>query len=173
MASMTSTSKASCILLMINNHCTELECAVCYKDVNNKSYIKCNAPCNKIFHRSCMERIMEQTEDNAYEEDEDAEHKCPYCRRGIDMDNYALQTFARHLLAKRVGGFDVSEAIQMINEQFQSGDIDPEMDYAIYERLDISHQKTPKQPKRTAFKKIAAQQPRRITIKTNIGGRRR
>ena len=167
---------SSNILLMENkDRCTGLECSICYKGINNKAYFACSAPCKKLFHVECIEKMITLTEENAYDEDEEdeVEHKCPYCRRSIDRDKYFLQIFARHLLSLSAGGYDVHEALVKVHEQFKDGMIDVDMDYTMYILRDVRRFKKPKQPKRAAFKIQRKGTTQRITMKTNLGGRRR
>ena len=173
----TITATSSNILLMENkDRCTGLECSICYKGINNKAYFACSAPCKKLFHVECIEKMITLTEENAYEEDDDedeVEHKCPYCRRSIDLDNYFLQLFARRLLSLSAGGYDVHDALVQVNQQFRDGMIDVDMDYNMYVLRDVRHFKKPKQPKQTVFKIQRKRATQRITVKTNLGGRRR
>jgi hypothetical protein len=163
-----------------NNPSIDFECAICYKSIS-KTFFQCNEPCNKLFHTHCVEQMMEQAEEAAYEEDKDAHHRCCYCRRDTDMNNYFLQLLARRLLTMRTGGYDVSEALNQVVDQIQDGineneDGSSDDSYNIYEIRDIAHMKKPKQSKRTAFKKnnAARQMSKpRISVKRNIGGRRR
>ncbi len=158
-------------LFMIHkNTYMELECGICYKSVQ-KAYAKCSAPCNKVFHLSCMEKILDQTEEAAYEEDVEAEHKCCYCRRCIDTKHYGLQHSALILLQLKNGGYNVREAIEKVKIDIIFNDAESDYVYNYYYMKPMSYQKKPKQAKRSAPKKITKQP--RIHIKQNIGGRRR
>ena len=170
----TATESNPRLMTIKKNRCSTMECSLCYKPIT-KTFFVCSAPCNKIFHVSCMEQSMEQTEQAAWEADEDAEHKCCYCRRSIDVDKYHLHLMGRHLSTLRAGGcHDVSDAIEQIKEQLSSGTLeDDDFEYAIYEIRDTKHVKKPKQSKRAECKKTPAPMKKRITIKHNIGGRRR
>jgi hypothetical protein len=148
----------------------ELECSICYKPIQ-KAYVRCSAPCKKIFHTSCMDKIIEQTEAAAYEEEREAEHKCCYCRRCIDVNHYALQEVARQLMCLRRGGYDISEAMQKVKKELYFNEDDEDDAFGYYYPLVTSYQKKPKQAKRSAPKKFTKQP--RIHLKQNIGGRRR
>ena len=162
------------------NPTIEFECAICYKSIS-KTFFQCNEPCNKLFHTHCVEQMMEQAEEAAYDEDKDAHHRCCYCRRDTDMTNYFLQLLARRLITLRKGGYIVHDALKQVASQIQNGineneDGTSDDSYKIYETLDVSHVKKPKQSKRTAFKKNSAVRQMskpRISVKRNIGGRRR
>jgi hypothetical protein len=122
-----------------------------------------------------MEKTMEQTEEAAYDADEEAHHRCCYCRRDINVNKYELQLFARHLLTLRANGHDVHDALKKIETQMKTGVYDDEIVYEIFEIRDvIYHQKKPKQSKRAEYQKktLKPKQPR-IRVKQNIGGRRR
>ncbi len=157
----------------------DLECAICYKKIN-RTYFVCSSPCNKVFHTACMDKMMEQTEEAAYEANAEAVHKCCYCRRTIGLRNYRIQLFVRHLsVLRNMGYYDVSDALRKLKTAYDfvyvPGKNDkPEEDesYEIYEIRDNNYIKKPKEAKRAIFKKTIQKQPR-IHIKQNIGGRRR
>ena len=156
------------------NTCPELECAICYAPIK-KAYFMCSAPCDKTFHTNCLEQAMEQTQETALDADEEPEHKCCYCRREIDVDHYLLQIYARYLKTLGAGGgYDISEAMAQVKDQFQNGNLDDDVEYIIYEIRDKYYQKKPKQAKnqKNQNKQKAASAPR-MRIKQNIGGRRR
>ena len=163
-----STESNPVLMTIRSNTCADLECSICYKPIT-KTFFQCSAPCNKIFHVNCMQQMMEQAEETAWEEDEEAEHKCCYCRRSIDVNKYCLHLLARRLVTLHAGGYEVRDAMKMVKKQMM--DEDPEdIEYSIYELHETHYIKKPKQPKRTEYKK---KMPKRITIKQNIGGRRR
>jgi hypothetical protein len=157
------------------NTCSELECAICYAPIK-KVFFKCSAPCNKVFHTNCLEQAMEQTQETAFDHDEEPEHKCCYCRRQIDVDDYLLQIYARHLETLNASGcYDVREAIEQVDAQMENGQVDEDVEYVIYELRDTSFQKKPKQAKnqKNQNKHQSQQKTPRMRIKQNIGGRRR
>ena len=51
-----------------DNTPADLECSVCCKSIQ-KIFFQCGAPCNKVFHVSCMEQMIDRTEEAAWEED--------------------------------------------------------------------------------------------------------
>ena len=167
--------KMSNMLLMTtvgNAGCTEMDCAICYKKINKK-YFECGAPCSKVFHTGCIEKMLLQIEETANEVDEDPNFRCCYCRRGIDLDNYGLQLFAQELIELDRGSYDVYDAISRIRFLIKNNkkpDEDETFDY--YELRDKAFIKKPKQPKRQNLKPLV-RMPRPIRIKQNIGGRRR
>lgn len=128
----------------------------------------------------CMDKIMDQTEEAAYEANEEAVHKCCYCRRIIGLRNYRIQIVARHLTVLRnMGYYDVTDALRKIKILYSYQSIVGENDYPkedesydIYELRDNTYIKKPKQAKQALFKKKIQKQPR-VHIKQNIGGRRR
>ena len=158
------------VFMIAKNSYVELECSICYKPVK-KAFVQCSAPCKKVFHVSCMDKMLEQTEAAADEEEVEAEHKCCYCRRCIDVNNYALQEVARQLMCLKRGGYDVGEALQQIKKDLYKNEDEEDVPYNIYYNQRIFYEKKPKQAKRSAPKK-STKQPR-IHIKQNIGGRRR
>ena len=158
------------IFMIEKNACVTMECSICYKPVQ-KAFAQCSAPCNKVFHTACIEKIIEQTEENAYNEDKEAEHKCCYCRRSIDVNRYALQDVVRRLMCLKRGGYYVNEALQQVKKELLNNDYEEDGPYNIYFNERIYYEKKPKQTKRMAQKKITKQP--RIHIKQNIGGRRK
>jgi hypothetical protein len=155
-----------------NNTAADMECSICCKAIQ-KTFFRCGAPCNKIFHISCMEQMIERTEEAAWEEDKEPEHKCCYCRRQIDIDLYLLQRIARHFSTLKASGcYDVSRAFNQIKAQINEGELDEEIEYEIFEIKRIYYEKKPKQSKKAAAKKPIHHAPR-MRVKQNIGGRRR
>jgi hypothetical protein len=165
------------------NTCVTMECSICYTPIK-KYFAQCSAPCNKIFHTSCMEKMIIETEAAADEENKEAKHKCCYCRRSIDIRQYDLQEIGRQLLCLKRGGYDVIEALQHVQTQFakmiEPKMIEPKMIepadgedvwYNVYYTTTTHFQKKPKQTRRSARQKINKQP--RIHLKQNIGGRRR
>jgi hypothetical protein len=149
------------------NTYVELECSICYKSIQ-KSFAKCSAPCGKMFHTTCMEKMIEQTEENAYAEDKEAEHKCCYCRRSIDVNRYSLLDVVRRLMCLQRGGYDVREAQQQVKKALDTN-TDEDISYNIYFPLHTHYVKKPKQAKRSSFKQSTTKK----INKQNIGGRRR
>jgi hypothetical protein len=169
------------------NHChiaNDLECSICYKQITNAFFV-CSAPCNKLFHKSCLEQSMEQTAETAFDADEDVVHRCCYCRRNINMKSYYRQLFARHLKTVSFRGLDVSYALAQLaiendndNNDEDDDEEEEEIEYLVYDTIDIRFMKKPKQSKRTEFKKNVQSRRRNkmmphAAIKQNIGGRRR
>jgi hypothetical protein len=158
-----------------NTGTCDLECSVCFKGIQ-KTFFRCGAPCNKIFHVDCMEQMIERTAESAWEEEKEPEHKCCYCRRQINIASYILQRFVRHLATLKASGcYDVAFALEQIKEHMANGDIDADFEYQIYEIHRHFRQKTPKQTKRAAtyMKNKPAIKQSRMRINQNIGGRRR
>jgi len=158
------------IVMIEKNAYVTMECSICYKPVQ-KAFAKCSEPCSKVFHTTCFEKIIEQTEIAAAEEDVEADHKCCYCRRSIDVNRYALQDVARRLICLRRGGYYVNEALKQVKKELLNNDYDQDGPYHIYFSHSIYYEKKPKQAKRSAPKKITKQP--RIHVKQNIGGRRK
>ncbi len=148
----------------------DLECAICYKRID-KVFTSCAEPCNKVFHNSCMEQMMAQTEESAYEEDRDAEHKCCYCRRLIDMPYYDLLRMERALYTMNRRCYNVHDALHIVYNEMKKSTPNEDIMYEIFMLRDIYHEKKPKQAKRVqAMKQTRAP---RVHIRQNIGGRKR
>jgi len=130
--------------------CNDTECAICYKRIYNKVFI-CTEPCGKTFHPGCMEKMIDQIEENA-DEDKRIEYRCCYCRREFDIQNHDIELFMRHLLGLKAGGYDVNEAIIQAHKNIETlcDDNDTVFDYVIYSSLDMKYVKKPKQAKRAA-----------------------
>lgn len=128
--------------------CNDTECAICYKRIYNKVFI-CTEPCGKTFHPGCMEKMIDQIEENA-DEDKRIEYRCCYCRREFDIQNHDIEIFMRHLLGLKAGGYDVNEAIIQAHKNIETlcDDNDTVFDYVIYSSLDMKYVKKPKQAKR-------------------------
>jgi hypothetical protein len=167
--------KNSNMLLMTtikNAPCVEMDCDICYKKINKK-FFQCGAPCGKVFHTGCVEKMLEQIEESAFDADEEPNFRCCYCRRDIDIDNYTLQLFGQHLVEMHGCSHDVSDAIRRVEYLIKNNEkLDEDESFEYYEMRDITHVKKPKQPNREILKKHV-RMPRQIRIKQNIGGRRR
>ena len=135
--------------------CNDTECAICYKRIYNNVFI-CTEPCGKTFHPGCMEKMIDQIEENT-EEDKVFEYRCCYCRREFDIQNHDIEIFMRHLLGLKAGGYDVNEAIIQAHKNIDTlcDDNDTVFDYVIYSSLDMKYVKKPKQAKRAVFKNTA------------------
>jgi hypothetical protein len=153
-------------------HSNDLECAICYTPIV-KTFFMCSAPCGKVFHVSCMEQTIEQTEEVASEMDQEPEHKCCYCRRTFNIKMYSLQLLGRYFINLKAGGYNVEAALDAIRTQLKNGEEEEFIVYNIYEMCDLSYMKKPKQSKRAVFQKKTVKYQPRIRIKQNIGGRRR
>jgi len=160
-----------CKMSLMIAYSNDLECAICYKPIT-KTFINCSEPCKKVFHVSCMEQMMDQTEEQANEMGQNAEHKCCYCRRDFDINEYYLQLLARRLMTLKAGGYHVYDALEEVRKQMKEND-GKDIEYDIYEIRDVSYQKKPKQSNRAVFEKKTASHQPRIRVKQNIGGRRR
>jgi hypothetical protein len=70
--------KNSNMLLMTtikNAPCVEMDCDICYKKINKK-FFQCGAPCGKVFHTGCIEKMLEQIEESAIDVDEEPNFRC-------------------------------------------------------------------------------------------------
>lgn len=94
-----------------------IECAICYKRINTNVFI-CTEPCNKMFHPSCLQKVLEQTEETfePNDENEEPKHSCCYCRREYDMENYYMEVYLRELKGLQAGGYYVMNAINKLKE---------------------------------------------------------
>ena len=94
-----------------------IECAICYKRINTNVFI-CTEPCNKMFHPSCLEKVIEQTEETFETDDENEEpkHSCCYCRREYDMENYYTEVYLRELKNLRASGYYIGDAVSKLKE---------------------------------------------------------
>ena len=120
------------------------ECAICYKRIQKDVFI-CSEPCNKLFHPSCLERMMDETELTAYQYQKDTLHRCCYCRREIQMETYLKEVYVNALMKMKAGGYNVDEALQLI----EMNGINEDEGYAIYLLTPTEHIKKPKQAKKT------------------------
>ena len=140
---------------------THNECSICYGRINNNMYV-CTEPCNKLFHSECLEKIMDQQEDDFYANHDMAEIltknlkpqiRCAYCRREINADAFILDNTFRELLHLRAGGYNVSEALsKVVNARGKMGD-EETFDIEYFINLDCSYSKRPKQSFRASYKK--------------------
>ena len=105
-----------------------------------------------------------------YEEDKEAEHKCCYCRRSIDVNRYSLLDVVRRLMCLQRGGYDVREAQQQVKKELDAN-TNEDISYNIYFPLHTHYEKKPKQAKRSSSK--GTKKINKPHIKQNIGGRRR
>jgi len=188
---MNGVSKTSEMVLIHTKSRHHLECSVCYKSIN-ATFFKCSNPCNKVFHVNCIEQMIEQTRESAYEMDTKAHHRCCYCRRDIDINKVRLNLFARFLQTLESGySYDASTALKHVQKKLKKkdkpfdnstteseddDDDDDESSYEIYQLTSIQRIEKPKQSKNAEFKNIAknpSKNRRHIVIKQNIGGRRR
>lgn len=174
---MTSNNDTCLLNVMIvkkNTACNKRECAVCYKPIQKQKFAQCSAPCNQKFHTSCMERIMEQTREAAYENNEKVQHRCCYCRRFININRYKLELIGYQLFYLNASGYyDVSDALKQLKEDIKTDqDNSEDNSYVYYQIRDTTYVKKPKQCKRIKIQKKTNHEPR-IRIKQNIGGRRR
>ena len=163
------------LMISIKKHCMNLECSVCYKKIN-RTYFICSSPCNKVFHMDCMYKMMDRTEEAAYEANEYPQHKCCYCRRSINMRNYLLKNYADTLLISRnTGYYDVSNPMYKV-VQYKScvfmGKPEEDISYENYELIDTTRVKKPKQANLKKKQTFVRKQPR-VHVKQNISGRRR
>ncbi len=111
--------------------------------------------------------MVTQTETSAYEEDTEADHKCCYCRRCIDINRYGLLDVVRQLMCLKRGGYYVNEALQQIKRQLQNDEDEDDSTFNVYYVERVHYQKKPKQAKRMQ------RMPFQKRIKQNMGGRRR
>ena len=190
---MSCVSKTSNMVLIHTKKTHDLECSVCCKSIN-ATFFQCSNPCNKVFHVNCIEQMIEQTRESAYEMDTKAHHRCCYCRRDIDINKVRLNLFARFLQTLYSGySYDVCNALKHVQHKLQKkdkpfdasttesedmSDDDYESDelYDIYQLISIRRIEKPKQSKNAEFKNIANGNNKfrkHIVIKQNIGGRRR
>jgi|UniRef100_A0A6C0HXH6 hypothetical protein len=155
-----------------NAPCVEMDCDICYKKINKK-FFECGAPCGKVFHTGCIDKMLDQIEETAANADEEPNYRCCYCRRDIDIENYALQLVAQELIGLHGSLHDASGAIRRMKFLIKNNQkVDEDELFEYYILRDDTHVKKPKQPKREILKKHV-RMPRQIRIKQNIGGRRR
>ena len=166
------TQKSNLVLIHSKIKSTELDCDICYKKIN-KTYFRCGSPCSKVFHTGCIEKMMEQIEESANEADDEPNYRCCYCRRDIEINNYLLQLFAQKLIAIHGETHDIRDALKEVEYKMSKNEyLEDDESLLIYELIDISYIKKPKQSKRQILKKRVCNPPK-IRIKQNIGGRRR
>ena len=166
------TQKCNLVLIHSKIKKCELYCDICYKKIN-KTYFQCGSPCSKVFHTNCIEKMMEQIEESANETDDEPNYRCCYCRRDIEINNYLLQLFAQKLIAIHGETHDIRDALKEVEYKISRNEyLEEDESLIIYELINISYIKKPKQSKRQILKKRVCM-PRKIIIKQNIGGRRR
>lgn len=129
------------------------ECAICYKHISNKVFV-CDKPCNKTFHPSCMEKLIDRIEETADDDDEDPKktcYQCCYCRREFDINHYDTTLFIEQLMYAKGCGYHIHHAlIQCMINGMESSDVSYQ--YDIFIPMETSHVKLPKQSKRATFK---------------------
>ena len=141
------TQKSNLVLIHSKIKSTELECAICYKKIN-KTYFQCGSPCSKVFHAGCIEKMMEQIEESANETDDEPNYRCCYCRRDIEINNYLLQLFAQKLIAIHGETHDIRDALKEVEYKMSKNEyLEDDESLLIYELIDISYIKKPKQSK--------------------------
>lgn len=155
----------------------EIDCDICYKRIQKNVFV-CNEPCNKTFHPACLEKMVDQLEETAWEEEKEIEYRCCYCRREFDFKAYQRELFGRHLLGLKANGYNVNEAIRQLCQEDEAaiaGNEEEEHDkeYSVYVPLDTSYIKKPKAGKRALFKKPTAYQVRSRKGKKQCVGARR
>ena len=132
-----------------------IECAICYKRIYNKVFV-CTEPCNKTFHPDCLDKMIEQLEETAYENEIKTSYRCCYCRREMDMKNHSLEVFMNQLLELKKQGYYVDDAIKqaIYNSTLEPGSEDfmDTFEYAIY--VPIVSFKPPKQSNKATYKHI-------------------
>jgi hypothetical protein len=97
----------------------DVECAICFKNICNKVFV-CSEPCNKTFHPACLEKMVDQLEETAWEEEKKPDYRCCYCRREFDLRFYQNEIFGRYLLGLKAGGYDVSDAMQQLCKKLEA-----------------------------------------------------
>jgi hypothetical protein len=135
------------------------ECAICYKHISNKVFV-CDKPCNKTFHPSCMEKLIDRIEETADDDDDDDDdddeqkkicYQCCYCRREFDINDYDTKLFIQELMYAKGCGYNIFGALtQCILNGME--EIEGQCHYDIFIPLETSHVKLPKQSKRATFK---------------------
>jgi hypothetical protein len=161
-------------LLSVKNNptanCNNLECAICYKSIN-KSFLVCSEPCNKVFHLACVEEAFRQIEENANENEEDPVHRCCYCRRLVNINNYDLEVFAKTLRVLRDSNcYDIGDALALIRHHIKHNIDDEDADYVIYlPKNRTSEERKPKHSKQSKFKRTQLPRARKTQ---KIGMRR-
>jgi len=138
------------------------ECAICYKHISKTVFV-CEKPCTKTFHPSCMEKLIEQLEDNTTHEAPNPDYRCCYCRRKFDIHQYDVSLFLQELKCMEKQGYYVKDAIaeSIFNSRFVS--VQTQGEYGtfdvLYEKYNVYRPvkytyyiKFPKISKRAEFK---------------------
>lgn len=137
------------------------ECGICYKHISNKVFV-CEKPCNKAFHLGCLDKLIEQLEDNTTQEAPKPDYRCCYCRRKFDIHEYDLSLFIQELKHMENHGYYVKEAIveSTFNTHFVS--LQTQGEYSTFDQLydeyslvfqkNTSYIKHPKFSKHAEFK---------------------
>jgi hypothetical protein len=138
----------------------DVECAICFKNISNKVFV-CSEPCNKTFHPDCLEKMIDQLEETAWEEEKPTDYRCCYCRREFDFRFYQNEIFGRYLLGLKAGGYNVSDAMWQLQKQNNlpanmvgtgASDEEDTDEFEIYLPMNKTYIKKPKQAKRAVQK---------------------
>lgn len=144
-----------------------VECGICYKRITHKTKVMCSEPCNKVFHSACIERMIDQVEQNTGELNE-YDYRCCYCRRVFDIHQYDLDILIQRLIYSKERGCAIGDSIQSatLNSFLcrDSDDAEP-IDYSIYTPMPRIYKKPYKnQSKRAEFKQIKRARTKRIKL---------
>lgn len=155
---------------------TNFECAICYQSIQKKMFV-CSAPCNKIFHSSCLEKQFQQTTDSAYEEYiGEPIFKCCYCRRTTNINVFCMELFIDNMVSLQNSRcFFTQDVIDDLRYKIKY-DPDGEFreDYQIYSLHCTRFFKKPKQSKRTEIgnKLKSHKKMPRVAVKQRINRNR-
>ena len=172
-------------LIFNKSHQKRPECSICFQRIN-KMAISCSSPCNKVFHASCLERVFEQEQEKQAEEVANgihfySRHRCCYCRRYINIRSYLLKKFAHELIAlKNSRCFYVDEALEQVlynlnielkyTSKERENFLEKDTFYEIYEIVNTTRLKIPKQSKHAQYKRTRI--PRQnLIVHRNKNGR--
>jgi len=158
----------------------EIECAICYQriHVQKSKLFVCAEPCNKVFHSSCLARMIDQLEDSADQEEADPHYRCCYCRREFDINYYCLNLVLRELMVFKANGYCVADAVEQAKQDYLALVDAPEKPlenyyYHIETIISSARLKKPKQSKHSMVKQQKNQQfNKRRIINGNKPGKR-
>jgi hypothetical protein len=131
------------------------ECAICYKRISNKVFV-CAKPCNKTFHRDCMEKMIDHIEDNTTTK---PDYRCCYCRRNFDIHDYDSILFLQELFYLKNCGYQIESALiqSKFNTELLSSQTDEiftdEFEYSVYMDCPKTYIIPRKQSNRSEFRK--------------------
>jgi hypothetical protein len=143
------------ILQLADTSCnSHTECGICYERITSKTKVVCAEPCNKVFHSFCLDKMIDQIENNN-EDLRDSDFRCCYCRREFDIHQYDLDILIEELKNMKKLGYHIGDSIQLatINSFLWRNTHEDDEDAVIYYNIyKPTHRRIHKQFERAHFK---------------------